>query len=230
MPQYRFIKSLLTNPRVETLVKAGQLPLADNAAAVGMPDDIWAAARICMRNGYTVSDAGLWRDMVAMLARMGKDIRNACYVCPGNLKEAHDRCVARLHAHMAKEEERKLRKELDRQDAAYAKRMKGRLEWDIRDADLTVSPLRSVTEFYHEGRAMHHCVYGAGYWHKANCLVLTARVSGERAETVEVDTKRWKIRQSRGAYNKDSDWHDRIVGLVERNMNYIRGKFTVKTH
>ena len=38
-------------------------------------------------------DGSIWCDYIDMLRHAGKDIRNAHYVCPANLKEAHDKLV-----------------------------------------------------------------------------------------------------------------------------------------
>ena len=73
---YRFMKALLTYPRSETLVKAKQYALAEEAAYNGISDDLWPSVRICIRRGYIVKDAGTWRDMVRILGSLGKDIRN----------------------------------------------------------------------------------------------------------------------------------------------------------
>lgn len=50
---------------------------------------------ICNRNHYIIKDASLWEDYMSLLAYFGKDLRNAHYVCPKNLKVAHDRLLAR---------------------------------------------------------------------------------------------------------------------------------------
>ena len=218
---YRFMKALLTYPRIETLVKARQYALAEDAAYHGIPDDIWPAVRICIRRGYIVKDAQTWRDMVRILIRLGKDVRNHVYVCPANLKEAHDKWDALLRAMEARREYEKMRKKLAVMDVAYHDRMGDALGIVLSDGSLTIRPLQSVTEFYEEGKAMHHCVYGAAYYDRPHCLIMTARVDGKRAETVEIDIKSGIVKQSRGPCNKNTEWHDTIVSLVNREMTRI---------
>ncbi len=218
---YRFMKALLTYPKVETLIKAGQYTLAENAAQYGIPDDIWPSVRICIRRGYIVKDASMWRDMVSILVHLGKDVRNHVYVCPANLKEAHDKWDARLKEIEARKEREAMLRDLAEKDSVYKARMSSVLGITLSDGNLTIIPLQSVTEFYEEGKVMHHCVYNAEYYKRPHCLIMTARVDGERMETVEVDTRSGAVIQSRGKFNKNTTWHDAIVSLVNREMPRI---------
>lgn len=222
---YRLMKSLLSYPRTETLLKAGQYALAENCAEYGMPDDIWPAACICMRRGYIVRDAGTWRDMVRILISLDKDIHNYRYVCPENLKEAHDRWNACLMERERRRERKELVRKLSALDAEYLANKGYMLSLVFTDGDLTVRPLASVTEFYEEGAAMHHCVYGGEYWKRKGSLVMTARIGGKRIETVEVDLDRGMVRQSRGPCNSETPYHQRIISLVTGNMRKIMDKY-----
>lgn len=69
---------------------------------------------------------------------------------------------------------------------------------------------------------MHHCCYECGYYKKKQSLVLSARIEDRRIETVEVSLKSFKVVQSRGVCNENTEYHDRIISLVEKNMNRIR--------
>ena len=115
----------------------------------------------------------------------------------------------------------KMQKKLAVMDVAYHDRMGDALGIVLSDGSLTIRPLQSVTEFYEEGKAMHHCVYGAAYYDRPHCLIMTARVDGKRAETVEIDIKSGIVKQSRGPCNKNTEWHDTIVNLVNREMTRI---------
>lgn len=73
-----------------------------------------------------------------------------------------------------------------------------------------------------EGKLMHHCV---GSYHKrTDSLILSATIDGKRIETVEVSLKTLKVVQSRGVCNKLTEYHERIVELVERNAELIRSR------
>ncbi len=64
------------------------------------------------------------------------------------------------------------------------------------------------------------------YYLKENSLILTATIGGKRIETVEVDLKRLCVVQSRGVCNSNTEYHDRIVNLVNSNMNLIKQRIT----
>lgn len=222
---YRLMKALLTYPRTETLVKARQYTLAEDAACHGIPDDIWPAVRICIRRGYIVKDAQTWRDMVTILSRLGKDVRNYVYVCPDNLKEAHDRWDAKFREMKVRRDLEKMRESLAEKNAAYAERMKDVLSINLTEGSLSIRPLQTLLEFWEEGEYMHHCVYSAKYYKRQHSLIMTARVDGRRMETVEVDTAECVVRQSRGVCNSTTEWHDKIISLVMKNMPKMRDIF-----
>ena len=69
---------------------------------------------------------------------------------------------------------------------------------------------------------MHHCVFANEYYLKHDSLVLSATIDGKRIETVEVSLKSFTVEQCSGAYNSNTEYHDRIVNLVDNNMNLIR--------
>ena len=69
---------------------------------------------------------------------------------------------------------------------------------------------------------MHHCVYSNEYYLKPNSLILSATINGKRVETIEVSLKTLKVLQSRGVCNKNTEYHDRIIELVNKNKRLIR--------
>lgn len=226
---------IIHDERAEILAKGRQWDMLKHLLSPSKAHDVeqwWKEIRVAMRNGYHIKDAGLWLDMVELLSKCGKDVRNPHYICPANLHAAHDaalmmdaRRLDRLAAQRADEEkDRKARKILaDAGIAArYAERVSRWLDVMIRGKGITIRPLQSIREFYEEGEAMHHCVFSCGYYKKDGILVLTARKAGVRLETIEIDTKRWRILQCRGRFNKESVHHKEIVSLMEKNMNKLR--------
>ena len=73
---------------------------------------------------------------------------------------------------------------------------------------------------------MHHCVYTSAYYSRPDSLILTAQIGGQHIETVEVSLKTIQVVQSRGVCNKPTEYHDRIINLVERNMDLIRRRMS----
>ena len=71
---------------------------------------------------------------------------------------------------------------------------------------------------------MHHCVFSNEYYLKADSLILSATIDGKRIETIEISLKTMKVVQSRGVCNKNTEHHDQIVNLVNKNMKLIRSR------
>lgn len=184
---------------------------------------------ICNRNGYIIKDGSLYDDYLHLLDYFHLDTHNAHYVCPKNLKKEHDKLVEkkrRIEAKIRAEQERKERIErmskMKQDIFSFIQRIQPFLGIEIKDEDIVIRPLESVTQFYQEGKAMHHCVYQNEYYKRKDCLILTAQKNGKRLETVEVSLKTFKIVQSRAVCNETSDYHDHIIKLVNRNMELIR--------
>ena len=72
---------------------------------------------------------------------------------------------------------------------------------------------------------MRHCVFANGYYDvskKPNSLILSAKVNGERQETLEVDLLRLQVVQCRGKDNQPTEYHERIMELMKRDMHLIQ--------
>ena len=224
-------RRLLTDPFVEELVKCGQRAVLVywlNSGGLIADRTRWQhAIRICVRNGYIVRDAGLWFDMLDACRELGLDTHSPKYVCPSDMGKMHDRLMARVAKVRQEKELQKKRKELNAFERSYAKRMGKYFGLSFSESGVSIKPLRSVSEFIDEGQAMHHCVCDMGYYdakRHPNSLILSARDadSGERIETIEVNTKNWYVVQSRGVCNGDSDRHAEILRMMDEFMPQIR--------
>lgn len=217
------IDALLHESHAETIYKAGQYSLLDSLISRNIPTNYyWPSIRICIRNGYTVKDGSLWCDMVSNLRYLGKDLHNARYVCPENLKAAHDEYLRMVGRKRNREECEERRKENRKWDKKYAQMKRTFFGITITDGEIKLKVLRNLEEFFQEGEAMHHCVFENGYYKKMQSLILSATIAGKRIETVEVSLKDFKVVQSRGVCNENTEYHDRIIALVEKNMEKIR--------
>lgn len=125
------------------------------------------------------------------------------------------------------EEIQRIKRAMDKNEK-YIKARSCFFDMTISDNLITCHVLQSVDEFYEEGTAMHHCVYANRYYEKQNSLILSARINDKRIETVEVDLKQMKVVQCYGACDKFTLYHDRIVNLVNNNMNMIKQCLTSK--
>lgn len=223
------IKLLPTNPQAETLLKAGQYNLLSYCGSNGGKiSNVWPSVKICMRNKYTVEDAQMYLDYLNLLSYFDKDLHNAHYVCPKNLKKAHDYLMDKKRKKQEQEQaERKRKKAIE--DEEKFKKLKARFFGiSFSDKDIRVEVLESIREYMEEGDRMHHCVFTNEYYLKPDSLVFSASVNGVKAETVEVSLKQMKVVQSRGKCNQNTEYHDRIVKLVNKNVKLIRERMKAK--
>lgn len=219
---YLLFSAILTDSRMETLLKAHQIALLKHFIyRQKMSDTYWSAIKICIRNGYEVSDGTIWCDYIDLLQHFGADIHNAKYVCPDDLTKAHDALVVRRRREIEREQAEK-RRQRALQDEQEFLALKGKFFGLVfTDGNLSVRVLESVMAHLEEGEAMHHCVYTNRYYSRANSLIFSARIDGKRIETVEVALESMKVVQSRGVCNKNTKYHNRIISLMERNMSQI---------
>lgn len=210
-------RTLLTDSRAETLLKTGYTQLFKRLMDSGWKnvDNYWQSIRICIRNSYKIKDATLWCDYIDLLRFFGRDLHNAKYVCPKDLKAEHDRYVL-------KKAKADVRLELEKQLAKEAEYREAKAKFFglmFSDGEISIRVLESVAEIIQEGKAMHHCV--GSYHSKTDSLILSACIGGERIETVEVSLTQLKVIQSRGVCNKNTEHHNRIIQLVESNISLI---------
>lgn len=237
----RLFNALLSDPRIETLMKAGEIEemkyfLSNRTTA----DNLWASYLIAKRHHYKINNIGMWCDYLMMLKNLGKDIRNPKNICPQDFIEAHDRTTRMIDAKRDKaiaermrqteiaqreREQQQLLQEKEREEEFKALKSKF-FGLVISDNEICVKVLESIDEYYEEGKKQDICVFGAGYYLKADTLILSARIDGQIVETVEVDLRTLKVVQCHGKYNKDTEYHDRIINLVNSNAKLIRERMT----
>ena len=218
----QLIPALLTDSRVETLLKAGRTDhlryFLGNRRTF---EELWQSYKIAVRNGYEIADISLWSDYVDTLRRLGKDIHNPKYLCPTNLKGEHDRRHEELLRQREREEiEQKQQKAME--DEKRFKELKSKFFGiHFTDGTIQVHVLESVQEHLEEGVSMHHCVFSNEYYLKEDSLILSATIEGKRIETIEVSLKSLEVVQSRGVCNKNTEYHEQIVNLVNANRGLI---------
>ncbi len=237
----RLFNALLSDPRIETLMKAGEIEemkyfLSNRTTA----DNLWASYLIAKRHHYKINNIGMWCDYLMMLKNLGKDIRNPKNICPQDFIEAHDRANRMIDAKRDKaiaermrqaeiaqreREQQQLLQEKEREEEFKALKSKF-FGLVITDNEICVKVLESIDEYYEEGKKQDICVFGAGYYLKADTLILSARIDGQIVETVEVDLRTLKVVQCHGKYNKNTEYHDRIINLVNSNAKLIRERMT----
>lgn len=205
----RMIRMLLYLPMAETLYKHKQYTIIKNFSEYDI-SHYWPELKICLRNNYTATDWQLWRDTIDALKRLGKDTHNAIYVCPKDLKAAHDIWV-KLYA---REQERRQIKECRQ---IFDKKRKF-FDIVLKQKDITIKPLRTIEEYKKEGDTMHHCVYQMKYYLKKDTLILSAHTQKERLATIELSLDNFEILQCRADHNKIAPREKEIVSLIQRNI------------
>jgi len=217
----RLIPALLSDSRAETLFKAGQYPMLrhylQSSFGIGQ---YWASIKICIRNGYTIEDGSMWRDTIDLLRHFGKDTNSPKYVCPTDLKTEHDKLVAKRNRQRIRERTEQQRRKAIEDEKQYLKAKGMFFGLVFADSLISVKVIESVEEMIEEGRVMHHCV--GSYHNRENSLILSATIDGKRIETIEVSLKTFDVVQSRGVCNSNTEYHDRIINLVNDNIHLIR--------
>ena len=224
LSHFTLFHTLLSDSRAETLLKAGQTSTLKFFAGNNFCkiNNYWASIKICIRNGYTIKDASLWRDYFDLLCFFEKDLRNAKYVCPADLNAEHDKYVKKKnewHEQQRNEQERK--KALE--DEVLFNELKSKF-FGIKFTDglIQIRMLESVEEIMQEGKIMHHCVFANNYHLRPDSLILSACINGQKMETVEFSLSTMQVVQSRGVCNKNTEYHDRIISLVKKNRRQIQ--------
>lgn len=223
------MEGLLKNNMFETLWKCRQFSLLQALAYEWNRDynnaAKMAAVRVALHHKYKIYDGRMWVDMINLLEKAHKDIRNPKFVCPANLEKGHDQALDWCNRYEERQRKIAERQKLLEDEKAAKRYEAARSRFaglKLTDGIIVVQVLPTVKDIMQDGKAMHHCVFAAGYYKRLDSLLLTAKVNGERAETIEVDLKRYELVQSRGVCNQNSKYHDKIVNLVNENMNEIR--------
>lgn len=224
VPVAKAMIQLLTNPFAETLIKQGQFSVFKYMLKKGNYQLPYRyALNICHRNGYIINDASMWFDYMDLLHEFHLDTHNAHYVCPKNLKAEHDRLLKRKNREDERRDKLEKLRETQEWEKTYAQE-KGRFFGIcFGNEDIIITVVQSVAEMAEEGKAMHHCVYSMGYYKKKESLILSAKdKEGNRIETIELNLETFKIMQSRAVCNGTSIYHDKIIELVNRNIELFR--------
>lgn len=225
----RLAQALLSDSRIETMMKAKDYKALEYFIGHGTElDRCWQSYKIARRHRYEPEDYGLWCDMVRLLERCGRDIRSVRYICPTALKAEHDRWLEKA---TRIEERRRMTEQMERakrHEADFYREKSCFFGIVISDSDIEISVLDSIEAFRAEGEKMKHCVFKCEYYAKADSIILSAHDKyGNRIETVEFSIKLGKVVQSRGVCNSNTEYHDRIIKLVNDNAyRFLEAKST----
>jgi hypothetical protein len=221
---FDIFRTLLSDSRAETLLKAGQVSVLNFFAGKDFQriGDYWASLKICIRNNYKIKDVSIWRDYLDLLRFFGKDLHNAKYVCPANLSAEHDRYVRKTKEWQERERREEARKKALEDEARFFE-MKARFFGiQFTDGMIQIRVLESVEDIMQEGNILHHCVFTNKYHLRPDSLILSASIGEQRIETIEFSLSKMQVLQSRGTCNKNTEYHNRIIDLVKKNKRLIQ--------
>ncbi len=221
-------QELLTNSKAETLMKANEIELLRYLCArptyKADIDTYWNTIKIANRNGYKVTDSQMWMDYINMLERCGKDIQSPKYICPANLKEAHDEYVEKVNRQRRKEQQEKERQQAI-EDRAKFEEMKSRyFGLVMTDGEIEIHSIDSIDDYYEIGERNHICCGTAKYFLKEKTLTLTAYIGDKQIATIEISLDDYQILQCRAFANQVCEYTEQIAGIIKANKKKIAAR------
>ncbi len=218
----QFFDGMRTNPQLCSVIRYGGLKMLGLVSGEHREQYI-TAVKIANRHRYMPADKGMWMDYLHDLIELGKDLHNPFYVCPEDLRAAHEKYHRLYVREMEKREKERRLQELIARSKPYAQRIAPflSLAWHTDQYAVFVCP--SVEDMVEEGQKMHHCVGIMGYDKKPDSLILFCRTpQGERISTIEYSISRGKVLQNRAACNKVPLYLDEVNKMLEKDAERIR--------
>ena len=208
------------------------------------PKQVCRAITLAKRHGFVFTDktSSVWFDMVRSICYCKKDYHNPVFIAPKeeDLVTLHDKFVNMEFRKREKDREERRRRKVELQHQREVEALKAQLEHDAKtneayikrrkrfydmvltDGFIECRVLRDVQAFAEEGAAMAHCVFRAKYYEKPYSLILSARIGEQRIETIEVDLSHYTIKQCYGKHDQFTMYHQRILDLVNAEMETIK--------
>lgn len=204
---------LMEKPRYETIAKVGRFDLWKMSEEFINAN--WEQVKMAMRHNYHPEDIEVWKDVIRMAKELGY-AHSVKHVIPQDLFRTHDKLVIKHNKGQREkdiEEHRKYEQDFKNKFSKW-------LGICITSGDITIRPLQNYSEYYDEGKAMHHCV--ATYFSRSENLILTARAGEKRLATIELDMKNFTIVQCRSYCNKKPEQYDAICGAINDNISLFK--------
>ena len=177
-----------------------------------------------LRRGYNITEIVLWYDYVDIFIRLGPDTNNVHYVCPEDLQKAHNEILRKVQNRQEREQEEHKRQKALEDEARFQKLKAPFFGIAFTDGTIRIRVLESMQEYIEEGQALHHCVFTNEYHLKEKSLILSASIDGKPIETIELSLETKEILQCRGLMNQNTEYHERIIELVHRNIKEIQSR------
>lgn len=221
-PAYLFT-TVLSDHCFETLLKTKQFKLLfEYPYKNNKIKQYWSQIKICIRNNYLIKDPIVWFDHLELLYSFEKDIFSPKYICSPTIEKDHAKLSAKRTKIRRLMEIQERKAKAASENTKYRRRRKKYFGLEIAEDDISIRVLKSVNEFIDEGEELEHYVYANYYYSDPDRLIMSARKKDKRLETIEVSLKQMKLVQCRGKLNQDSKYHNKIVDMVNNNIDLIR--------
>ena len=218
-------QELLTNSKAETLMKANEIELLRYLCArptnKAYIDTYWNTIKIANRNGYKVKDSQMWMDYIKMLERCGKDILSPKYICPANLKEAHDEYIDKVNRLRQKEQREKERQQAIEDKARFEELKSRYFGMAMTDGEIEIHSIDTIDDYYEIGQRQSICCGSAKYFLKEDTLTLTAYIGNKQIATLEISLDDCHIIQCRAFANQVCEYTEQIAGIINANKKMI---------
>ncbi len=220
-------QQLLTNPKAETLMKAGEIELVRYLAYhPSEVDRYWNSIKIARRNGYKFEDVRKWFDYIKMLETMKRDLNSPSLLMPSDLNAAHDLYVRKVNRKRDME-----RREADRlkaiEEQAKFMELKSRyFGLEMSDGEINIHTLDSIDAYYEVGHSQSICCGSAHYFNKPDTLVLVAFIGKTQVATIEISLADYSIIQCRGYANGSCAYSRQIADIISKNTALIEKRKT----
>lgn len=216
-----FISLVITNPKIETLLKSKRTDFIENIS-IGTINENWPQIKLAIKHNYFPSNYPDWIDQINLLKHFNKDIHSPKYICEKNLHHEHQKLVIKKQKQIQQQKLEDLRKNINQLNEKYTQQKSKYFEINFSDDTIHIKVLNHIYEFYKESETLKHCLFSREYFKKQHSLILSARINNEPIETIELSLENFKIIQSRGLDNKPTQYHNQIINLVESNLNLIK--------
>lgn len=223
-PQMEFIYKMENQDLRDTLIRRLMI-MFKNEEFQELKDWI-NIIRLCVKHkfplfdknvGFSSYDMNNWWDYIRGIRMLGKDWRNPHYICPDNIKDAHDRIIVKLR--------KKFPAPVDKEDKKKFNRLKRRYVGMVfEEGDLTIMTLDSPQAYIEESRAMHNCIETFKYYLKPGSLILCARLNGKRIADIELSLRDYRIIQCCGPCNGIVPERNEIKALIDKNISEIESR------
>lgn len=214
-------------PQLVTLYKARHYRLVKYYASkasegLGNIRDDWPSLKVALRHRYRIGDIGMYHDYLSQLRELGEDACSPHWICPDNLRLAHDVTNGRLQRLREAKREDEDKETARKAEKKYAIKIDAFRDLRLTGDGVVIAVIPTVEDVRQEGKHMHHCVFRNRYYDQPASLLLSARDdSGLRLETIEFSLTAGKVLQSRAACNKTSPKHKEILAMMKAAADQI---------